>query len=229
MFFCSSKNRLHGVHFQGCLKKRALEESQMELNVFDRSQKSSALRADGMLPAVVYDKKSNRSIYLERKAFDKVFRAVSTHGVITLKFENGDSLETLVKAVAMDKRKRIPEHADFVIVSDEPVEVVVPIHTKGVARGVKEQGGVLDIVLHTLTIKCSPKNIPQELVVDISDVGLGQPVHASDIVLPEGVKLVSDSKATVLTIHQPRGAENVAAVVAGTEPEVITKGKKEVE
>jgi large subunit ribosomal protein L25 len=201
----------------------------MELNVFDRSQKSSALRADGMLPAVVYDKKSNRSIYLERKAFDKVFRAVSTHGVITLKFENGDSLETLVKAVAMDKRKRIPEHADFVIVSDEPVEVVVPIHTRGTARGVKEQGGVLDIVLHTLTIKCSPKNIPQELVVDISDVGLGQPVHASDIVLPEGVKLISDAKATVLTIHQPRGAENVAAVVTGTEPEVITKGKKEAE
>jgi large subunit ribosomal protein L25 len=227
MVFCSSKNWLHGVHFQGCLEKRALEELQMELNVFDRSQKSSALRADGMLPAVVYDKKSNRSIYLERKAFDKVFRAVSTHGVITLKFENGDSLETLVKAVAMDKRKRIPEHADFIIVSDEPVEVVVPIHTKGVARGVKEQGGVLDIVLHTLTIKCSPKNIPQELVVDISDVGLGQPVHASDIVLPEGVKLVSDSKATVLTIHQPRGAENVAAAAA--EPEVITKGKKEAE
>jgi large subunit ribosomal protein L25 len=78
-------------------------------------------------------------------------------------------------------------------------------------------------------VKCSPKNIPQELVVDITDVGLGQPVHASDIVLPEGVKLISDAKATVLTIHQPRGAENVAAVVAGTEPEVITKGKKEVE
>ena len=116
----------------------------------------------------------------------------------------------------------------FVVGRANPYDGARAIH-RAVSGVVKDQGGVLDIVLHTLTIKCSPKNIPQELVVDITDVGLGQPLHASDVVLPEGVKLISDSKATVLTIHQPRGAENVAAVVAGTEPEVITKGKKEAE
>ncbi len=196
----------------------------MELKATLRTEKPSSLRAEGMLPAVVYDKKTNKNIFVERKAFDKVFRQVSTHGVITLTFEGGESLDTLVKAVAMNKKKRIAEHADFLIVSDEPIEVVIPVHTKGVSAAVKA-GGVLDIVAHTVTVFCSPKNIPQELVVDISALGLNQPVHAGDLPLPENVKLVSDPKATLLVIHHARAAEEVAAVAA--EPEVIAKGKKE--
>ena len=86
----------------------ALEDKQMELKVFDRTQTAASLRMDGMLPAVVYDKKSNKSIFVERKAFDKVFRKVSTHGVITLEFPNGETLDTLVKAVAMNKRTPSP-------------------------------------------------------------------------------------------------------------------------
>jgi large subunit ribosomal protein L25 len=203
----------------------ALEDKQMELKVFDRTQTAASLRLDGMLPAVVYDKKSNKSIFVERKAFDKVFRKVSTHGVITLAFPNGDTLDTLVKAVAMNKRTRIAEHADFLIVSDEPVEVVVPVHTHGAARGVKEQGGVLDIVAHTVLIRSTPKNIPNELVFDITNVGLNEPVHARDLTLPAGVTLVGDGSATILTIHQSRG--EAIATVAAVEPEVIAKGKKE--
>jgi large subunit ribosomal protein L25 len=197
----------------------------MELKVFDRTTTAASLRSEGMLPAVVYDKKSNKSIYVERKAFDKAFRKVSTHGVITLTFDNGETLDTLVKAVAMNKRTRLPEHADFLIVSDEPLEVVVPVHTHGTARGVKEQGGVLDIVAHTVLIRSTPKNIPQELVYDITNVGLNEPVHARDLTLPAGVTLVGDGSATILTIHQSR-AEAVVAEVAA-EPEVIAKGKKE--
>jgi large subunit ribosomal protein L25 len=170
----------------------------MELQAFDRTQKLAALRGEGYLPAVVYDKKTNRSVYVERKAFDRAFRQVSTHGVITLKFDGGESLDILVKDVSMNKRKRIVQHADFLIVSDEPVEVSVPVHTKGNAKGVKESGGVMDIVMHTITIKSAPKSIPQELVVDVTDLDVGQPVHAGDIALPEGVKLVTDPSATVL-------------------------------
>ena len=198
----------------------------MELKAFERTQKLTALRADGMLPAVVYDKKSNHSVYVERKAFDKLFRTASTHGVITLEFPDGKKLDTLVKAVAMNKRKRIVEHADFLIVSDEPVEVSVPVHIKGTAKGVKEGGGVLDIIMHTVVIKASPKSIPSELLADVSEVGLNQPVHASDLLLPAGVILITDGNATVLTIHPPR-AEEAAPAATAAEPEVISKGKKE--
>jgi large subunit ribosomal protein L25 len=199
-------------------------EDFVELKASVRTQKNSSLRSEGMLPAVVYDKGNNKSIYVERKAFDKIFRQVSTHGVITLAFDDGAKLDTLVKAVAMNKRKRVAEHADFLIVSDEPIEVVIPVHTKGVSAAVKA-GGVLDIVAHNVTVKCAPKNIPQEFVIDISNVGLNQPIHGSDLVMPEGVKLVSDPKATLLVIHHARAAEEVAAPAA--EPEVIAKGKKE--
>jgi large subunit ribosomal protein L25 len=201
----------------------------MELTAFDRTQNLAALRADGMLPAVIYDKKTNRSVYVERKAFDKAFRQVSTHGIITLKFEGGESLDIMVKDVSMNKKKRIVQHADFLIVSDEPLEVSVPVHTKGVSKAVKEDNAVLDIVMHTVVVKATPKSIPQEIIVDITDLALGHPIHASDLILPTGVKLVTDASATVIMVHQSRAAEEVAPVAAApaAEPEVIKKGKPE--
>ncbi len=202
----------------------ALEDF-VELKAVLRTEKPSSLRAEGLLPAVVYDKNTNKNIYVELKAFDKAFRKVSTHGVITLMFDDGTHLDTLVKAVAMNKKKRVAEHADFLIVADEPIDVVIPVHTKGVSLAVKA-GGVLDIVAHHVTVHCTPKRIPQEFVVDITNLGINEPVHTGDLVMPEGVRLVSDPKATVLVIHRARSSDDVVAVVA--EPEVITKGKKEV-
>ena len=200
----------------------------MELAAFDRTQTPAALRADGMLPAVVYDKKTNRSVYVERKAFDKAFRKASTNSVITLKFEGGESVDILVKAVSMNKKKRIVEHADFLIVSDEPVEVHVAVHTTGVSADVKA-GAMLDMVMHNVVVKASPKNLPHEIIVDITNLTLGHPVHASDLIMPEGVKLISDPTATVLMLQPARAAEEVVpvAVVAAAEPEVIKKGKQE--
>ena len=200
----------------------------MELAAFDRTQTPAALRADGMLPAVVYDKKTNRSVYVERKAFDKAFRKASTNSVITLKFEGGESVDILVKAVSMNKKKRIVEHADFLIVSDEPVEVHVAVHTSGVSADVKA-GAMLDMVMHSIVVKASPKNLPHEIIVDITNLTLGHPVHASDLNLPEGVKLVSDPTSTVLMLQPARAAEEVVPVVAAVaaEPEVIKKGKQE--
>lgn len=200
----------------------------MELAAFDRTQTPAALRADGMLPAIVYDKKTNRSVYVERKAFDKAFRKASTNSVITLKFEGGESVDILVKAVSMNKKKRIVEHADFLIVSDEPVEVNVAVHTTGVSADVKA-GAMLDMVMHSVAVKASPKNLPHEIIVDITNLILGHPVHASDLMLPAGVKLVSDPTATVLMLQPARAAEEVVpvAVADAVEPEVIKKGKQE--
>ena len=200
----------------------------MELAAFDRTQTPAVLRADGMLPAVVYDKKTNRSVYVERKAFDKAFRKASTNSVITLKFEGGESVDILVKAVSMNKKKRIVEHADFLIVSDEPVEVHVAVHTTGVSADVKA-GAMLDMVMHNVVVKASPKNLPHEIIVDITNLTLGHPVHASDLIMPEGVKLISDPTATVLMLQPARAAEEVVPVVVAVaaEPEVIKKGKQE--
>jgi large subunit ribosomal protein L25 len=196
------------------LRRRTKEnEKTMELTAFDRSRKLSELRNEGFLPAVVYNKDLNRSIYVERKAFDKVFRQVSTHGLIQLTFEGGEVIDVIVKAVNMDKRKRIPAHADFYIVSDAPIEVKVPVHVHGEARGVRLQGGVLDIVMHQVEIKVSPKNIPDEVTVDVTNLGLNESIHVRDLVLPEGVKLVSDGAQTVVVVHATRNEATAPTVV----------------
>lgn len=199
----------------------------MELKVFKRTQKLAQLRQGGFIPAVVYDKTSNRSVYVERKAFDRVFRQASTHGVITLAFEGGEHVDTMVKAVSMDKRRRVPEHADFYIVTDEPVEVAVPVHTTGSPRGVREGGGVLDLVLHTITVKASPKRVPEAIEIDVTEIGINEPLHLRDVRLPSGVTLVNDPDLTVVTVHPPRQLEETAPVAA--EPEVIAKGKADDE
>jgi large subunit ribosomal protein L25 len=204
------------------------EEPEVELKVFDRNQTPSSLRAQGYLPAVVYGQGVNRSVYVERKAFDKLFRQVSTHGVITLAFDNGERVDTLVKAVSMDKRRRVAQHADFYAVSDEPVEVPVPVHFTGTARGVREEQGVLDVVLHNVTIKAPPKRIPNELVFDVTNLGLNEPLHVRDLQLPAGVTLVTDGDLTVLTVHPPR-VEEPATPSAAAEPEVIARGKADEE
>ncbi len=197
----------------------------MELQVSERTDKAAALRAQGLIPAIVYNKQINRPIAVAIKAFDKVFRQASTHGVITLLFPNGERIEAIVKAVAMNKRQRIVEHADFYAVTDEPIEVPVPIHTQGDARGVKEDGGVLDLVLHQVIVRASPKRIPNELTVNIAGMGVNEPLHARDLVLPQGVELVTDGELTVVTIHPPR--TEAASSETPSEPEVISKGKRE--
>jgi large subunit ribosomal protein L25 len=198
----------------------------LELKVIERTGKP---QSEGLIPAVVYGHGTNRNIYVDLKSFDRAFRQVSTNGVITLTFEGGDRIDTMVKAVAMDKRRRVAQHADFYVVTDEPVTVSVPVHTVGEPLGVREGGGVLDLVLHSVTVKASPRRIPSALDIDVTNIGINEPLHASDLKLPNGVELVTDGELTVVTVHPPRVEEVVEPVLEEAEPEVIAKGKGEDE
>ncbi|HWG85523.1 MAG TPA: 50S ribosomal protein L25 [Deinococcales bacterium] len=197
----------------------------MELKVIDRTGKPTEA---GLIPAVVYGHGTNRNIYVDLKSFDRAFRQASTNGVITLAFEGGEKLDTMVKAVSMDKRRRVAQHADFYVVTDEPVVVSVPVHAVGDAPGVKA-GGVLDLVLHSVAVKASPKKVPSAIDVDVSGLGINEPLHARDLKLPQGVELTIDPDLTVVTIHPPRQEVEETPDAGASEPEVIAKGKADEE
>ncbi|GAA5439073.1 50S ribosomal protein L25 [Deinococcus caeni] len=192
----------------------------MELNA--KPRKSQEKLAEGMIPAVAYNKENNVSFAIDKKAFDRAFRTQSTTGLFDITVEGGETFPALVRTVQMDKRKRTPIHVDFYMVTyGEPVEVNVPVHTTGKSQGVV-MGGLIDIVVHNLAVIApGPRRIPQELVVDVTRLVIGDHVTAGQIKLPEGVKLAGDADQVVISVLPPRlsdgeaAAEQQAAQVAG--------------
>lgn len=192
----------------------------MELTAQPRTPKQKL--AEGLIPAVAYNKDNNVSFALDRKAFDRAFRQQSTTGLFDITVAGGETFPALVKTVQMDKRRRTPIHVDFYMVTyGEPIEVSVPLHTQGKSQG-EIEGGLVDIVVHSLAIVApGPRRIPQELVVDVTKLGIGDHVSAGDIKLPEGCVLAVDPELTVISVLAPRlsaeelEAETQAAQVAG--------------
>ncbi|GGB66787.1 50S ribosomal protein L25/general stress protein Ctc [Deinococcus soli (ex Cha et al. 2016)] len=192
----------------------------MELNA--KPRKSQEKLAEGLIPAVAYNKEKNVSFTIDKKAFDRAFRQTSTTGLFDITIEGGETFPALVKTVQMDKRKRTPIHVDFYMVTyGEPVEVNVPVHTKGKSQG-EVMGGLVDIVVHNLSVIApGPRRIPQELVVDVTKLNIGDHVTAGQVKLPDGVKLAGDAEQVVISVLPPRlsegeaAAEQQAAQVAG--------------
>lgn len=193
---------------------------------------SNRLRAQGILPAVVYNKTFNESISVVLKDFDKTFRTLGLSGVIELEVEGSDSHEVLVKQVQMDKRRRIPQHVDFfALTKGEAVDVSITIEYEGTPEGVRD-GGSLSVT-HEVMISVLPRLIPEKFVLDINSMQRGDTLHISDLVeqLPEGASFLEDHGITIATISAARGKEakdlEAAEAEAATEPEVINEKKDE--
>ena len=193
------------------------------------NDKAEALRDAGKLPGVVYNKKENTKVVVDLKEFNKVFMSAGIHHIISLEMEGGKVVDTLVRQINLDKRKRRPEHVDFFAVTDEPVTMYIPFKLIGTAQGVRE-GGVLQLVNNDVQLKVNPKAIPEFVEVDISSLRIGDSIHMNELTLPEGVKLAMNAKDVVVAIVPPEDAEKLtAAATAPTEVEVIKKGKVEEE
>jgi len=194
------------------------------------NEKPAALRDAGKLPGVVYNRSENYKVMVDLKEFNKVFMAAGIHHVITLELDNGKTVDTLVRQINLDKRRRRPEHVDFYALSDEPVLMWIPVKIVGTAQGVRE-GGVLQLVNNDIQVKVSPKAIPPYIELNVSSLRIGDSIHADELSLPPGVKLAMNPRDTVVAIVPPEDADKLTAEAAATpaEVEVIKKGKTEEE
>ena len=169
------------------------------------SGKASHLRKQGFLPAIVYNKSKNMTISVEHRAFDKAFRKQGQSGIIDLDIE-GETVETLVKQVQMDKRRRVPQHVDFyAITRGQAVNVAIHVDYVGTAVGVRG-GGQLDIKRREIKINVLPKLIPESIKVDITDLDIGEVIHISDTegTLPEGASFMDSPELTLITVVPTR-------------------------
>jgi large subunit ribosomal protein L25 len=191
-------------------------------------------RAGGRIPAVVYGAgKPNVPISVDRKALSDIFReGAGENAIFLLKLAGSDqSRHAMIREMQRDPVSRKPLHIDFVrVLMDVKVTVNVPIEIVGVARGVKTDQGILDVVTREIEIECLPTNIPAHLTVDVTELGIGDAIRISELPAIEGVQIVDNPEKVVVHVtHPTREEEPVAAAAEGaaepTEPEVLKKGK----
>jgi large subunit ribosomal protein L25 len=191
---------------------------------------SAVARKQGKLPVNVYGhKQASISVAIDNHAFVEAIR--KGHRLFDMDIA-GKNEKLLLKDVQYDYLGKNIIHADLMRVDlSETVKVFVPIVLKGTAPGTLS-GGIIDEVLSKLEVECVVTNIPEAIPVSVKSLEIGKSIHAGEIELPEGVKLLTDPLAMVLSCHilivkaVAEGTEE-GAVAAPASPEVLTEKNKE--
>ena len=198
------------------------------------------LRASGRVPAIIYGRRTspqNLEIGLN-EIEDLIHHSVSETILVDLAVEGGGAQGqrlALVQEVQHHPLSGKVLHVDFhEVAENERVTVTVPVETVGEAAGVKTGGGVLEHVLFKIKVRASPRDLPELINVDVSQLEIGQSIHLNEIPLPPGVEVIGDKNIPVISVAAPiTEAQEAAALEAATtplaEPEVIKEKKEEGE
>lgn len=193
-------------------------------------KKSKRVRMVDSVPGIFYKHgEPNIAIQVERLVLNPVVFTSQTR-VIELRLPDGAAKKCILRDVQFDPVSDLPVHFDLQgLFEDEKLTLELPVAlVGGTARGVRD-GGMLQHVIHKLRVSCLPKDIPERVEVNVSDLGINQAVHVSDVVLPN-VTILESPESTVVAVLPPTVVkeETVAAAPAeeSKEPEVVGKGKK---
>jgi len=194
------------------------------------------LRRSGSVPAVIYGLSDPLHIQVDmHKATRLVNRLHGSERMVTLKVVDAKSGKPQDKHVLLKNVQATPVahhllHLDFLEVNvREKVQVEVEVVSVGEPQGERE-GGTLQIVSRQVSVECLPGNIPESIEVDVSEMGVGDSIHASDIKLPPGVELLTDPDETLFTMAgamREEAAEEEEAAEAGEEGEAATAEEEE--
>jgi large subunit ribosomal protein L25 len=186
-----------------------------------------ALRREGRVPAVVYGHgREPQSLSVDTRELERLLGQVAAASTVIELDLGGRTSRTLIREIQRHPFKRAILHVDFQeLVAGESVSVKVPLVYVGTPEGVRVGGGILDQIMHELTIEADPSNIPNHIDVDVSGMGIAQTLHVSDLSLPQGVTAMDDAGLTVCVVHPPRVEEAAEGAASPAEPEVIRKAK----
>lgn len=205
--------------------------TKIKADLRDLKTKAREVREMGNVPGVFYGfKKETTPVSVGKMDFVKAFREVGETNTLTLETPSG-SFDVLIHDVQHDPITNEPNHVDFLAVDmNKEVEVAVPLEFTGESEAVRG-GGVLVKVLHEVEVSGLPKNIPHAITVDISKlVDNDSVITLADLVLPEGVKVMSEPDAVVASIAVAKDEPVESAEAPDfSKIEVEAKGKKEEE
>ena len=196
---------------------------------------SRRARRDGQVPVTIYGGEGEAVAALAPLSeLAAILRSDSGRNTIfTLDVDGVGAAEVMFIDRQIDPVRSRLIHADFKrLVKGEKIEATVPLRLVGEPIGVREHAGVLEQIVREVEIRCEPREIPEHIDVDVSNLDVHEVLHVSDIPLTAGVEILEDADAVIATIGMVREEVVEAPPVEGevpAEPEVIGKGKKEDE
>ena len=187
------------------------------------------LRSAGRIPAVLYGRgRETVPIALDPRALERILRAGGLNTLLDVTVEQRSDLGTtvaLVKELQRDPLRGVITHVDLYQVDlTRAIEVDVPVHLVGKPKGI-EEGGVLDHILREVRIECLPRAIPESIELDVSEMGINDTLHVSDLKLPPAVRLITDPELGVAHVAVPAAEEAPAAPEAVAAAEVPVEGE----
>lgn len=197
-------------------------------------------RQAGRVPGILYGGKGETlPVQVQPRKLIPVLGVERKHNrLFQLALAGGENSLVMVAEAQWHPLKGTLTHIDFKrVLMDQKIHVPLSVVPTGLAEGVKMQGGVFEVVHHQVQVECLPADMPDELSVDVTSLGLNQSIRVSDLqkMVGDKVRILLDSNAVVFHIVAPRAEEEVkpaealAGEAAAAEPEVIKKGKAETE
>ncbi|UCC43643.1 MAG: 50S ribosomal protein L25/general stress protein Ctc [Candidatus Zixiibacteriota bacterium] len=169
-------------------------------------------RMEGFIPGVVYGPEIEPlSIAVKEKDFRAAMRGSVGTAIINLDV-GGKANKVILRDIQRDPITSRVMHVDFHAVSmNKEINVSVPVNFVGTPRGVKTDGGIMQITMHELEISCLPANIPDQLDINVEDLGIGESIHVRDVTMPN-TRILSQQQRTIVVIAAPTviKAEEVA-------------------
>ncbi len=214
-----------------------IKEITVRAKVREGRGKNDARRARvaGMVPVTVYGGEGGTVAALAPlRELAAILRSESGRNTIfTLDIEDVGPSEVMFHERQVDPLRGRLMHADFIrLVKGQKIEVTVPLHLTGEPFGVREEQGVLEQIIRELEIRCEPREIPDVINVDVSNLGVHDVLHISDIQVDERIEILNPADTVIATVGIVKEEPVAAPVVEAegpAEPEVIGKGKKEEE
>jgi len=178
-----------------------------------------------LIPAVFYGPEVEPvHLSLNYRDLEKLIKTGAGENVIIdLAIETGESTlshRAMLKEIQLDPVKQTILHVDLYEISmDKKIEVEVPITLTGTAKGVSDEGGILQQVSRTLEISCLPDNIPDSFELDVTDLNIGDSLHVSDLNIPQGIEVLVEGELTIATVVPPTKVEEIEPEVPEEEEE----------
>ncbi len=210
---------------------------QLKINAQPRTEAGrnavKKIKRAGFVPGVIYGAKDPaRNIQFVEREMSKLLDHASSESVL-VDVQIQDGANSLNRTALIQEVQHHPVsgaimHVDMhAVAMDELLTAEVSVETTGEAIGVRQGGGVMELILRTLEIECLPADLPDSIKVDVSALEVGDSIHVKTLTLPTGVTVLNDGELTVVSVAAPTVVEEPAGAVAeaAAQPEVLSEKK----
>ncbi|MGA0133683.1 MAG: 50S ribosomal protein L25, partial [Opitutales bacterium] len=180
---------------------------------------SRRLRQEGSIPAIIYGKSGNRSVSVAQEAFRDLMRTKGNAAALIELTVDGSKMLSLIKEYQRHPITQKFLHIDIMEIDREsPMTAAIPVNIVGEAYGVKTEGGTLAVVSQTIKVRCLPKDLPEFINVDVTDLKVNGSIHVGELKAPAGISFPGDPKRVVVVCSEMAEEEAAPEPAAAAAP-----------